>query len=318
MANLSEDDRGQLILVGAFIIAAAFIVLALVVNSAIFTENLATRDDVPGSQDALEFRDEVHQGVSNVIEGTNQNNGQTETDAEESVTEVGVLTGVDQSVRNRVVEVSHASTTLGFKFAQDESRELTNNDSADNWTLATGVNRSRNVQFDITEFNGGAFEYVLNQSASTEWVMRVSQSGSAAVVEVSPPTASADSCVRENADNITIDVTAATVDGDPCPALDRLSDGTTMRYGTGITARHNVSFRNGSAVNGTYSFIVEDDGTAQPFDPLAGDNFGTPPDRPYYIGSPAVVYSMTVDYAFYTSQVGYEAQVRVAPGEVGA
>ena len=108
MANLSEDDRGQLILVGAFIIAAAFIVLALVVNSAIFTENLATRDDVPGSQDALEFRDEVHQGVSNVIEGTNQNNGQTETDAEESVTEVGVLTGVEigrASCRERVLRL---------------------------------------------------------------------------------------------------------------------------------------------------------------------------------------------------------------------
>lgn len=323
MANLRGDDRGQLILVGAFIIAAAFIVLALVVNSAIFTENLATRDDVPGSQDALEFRDEVRQGVGGIIEDTNQDNVRTASDAEDGVIEIGAITGIDQSTRNRIVNVSHVSTATGIKIAQDQSRELTNNATDADWTLATDANRTRNVQFNITEFNGfvsGDFTLVLNESGSpSEWRMTVNASGGDAMVTVDPPTASPASCERDSSGGVTIDVTAGTADGEPCPALSRLSDGTKMAFGTGIAPGYNVSFENGDAVNGTYSMILEDDGFASPFDPAGQNNFGDPPDEPYHtdrIDIPAAVYSMTVHYEFYTPQVGYEADVRVAPGEV--
>jgi hypothetical protein len=318
MADLSGDDRGQLLLVGAFIIAAAFVVLALVVNSAIFTENLATRDDVPGSQDALEYRDEVRQGVGAIIEDTNQNNTRTEADAKASVAEFGAITGLDQSIRNRVVSVSHGSTAPGIKIAQDQSRELTSNGSVDDWTLATDVDRTRNVQFNITNLDLSAdFRMILNDSVN-QWTMSVQESGSdEATISVELDNGTTASCTRDASSGVTIDVTGATANDEPCPALSRLSDGTEMAFGTGVGGGYNVSFANGDDVEGTYSMILEDDGTASAND-LGGANFGDPPAEPYYVGSPAVIYSMTVHYEFYTPQVGYEADVRVAPGEVGS
>jgi len=326
MANLSDDDRGQLLLVGAFIIAAAFVVLALVVNSAIFTENLATRDDVPGSQDALEYRDELRQGTATVIENTNRNNSRTDSDAEASLSEFGVISGTDQATRNRIVSVSHVSTTPGIKIAQDQPRELTSNATDADWTLATDVNRTRNVQLNVTELNSfasGDFTLVLNETGSgAQWRMTVTETGGGDDVEVSvsPPGVSSHSCVREDTDAVAIDVTGGTVDAEPCPALSRLSDGTEMQFGTGISSEYNVSVEHGDAVNGTYAMILEDDGVASPHE-RSGDNFGDPPGEPYHtdrLDLSDAVYSMTVHYEFYTPQVGYEADVRVAPGEVGS
>ena len=45
-----EDSRGQIILVAALAIAVTFVALALIVNTVIFTENLATRETVDGQQ----------------------------------------------------------------------------------------------------------------------------------------------------------------------------------------------------------------------------------------------------------------------------
>ena len=317
MADLKTDDRGQLLLVGAFILAAAFVVLALVVNSAIFTENLATRDDVPGSQDALEYRDEVRRGVGDIIRDTNHNNSRTASDAQGSIEQLGAVAGIDQAVRNRVVSVSHVSTQPGIKIAQDQPRELTNNASSDDWTLATDVNRTRNVRLNVTDFNSGTVEFVVN-GTSDEWVMSISETGAGtdAEVTVSTPGGTTSSCVRENTDTIFVDVTAGTVDGEPCPALSRLSDGTEMQFGAGVDPGYNISIRNGDAVEGMYSMILEDVGGAGAFDPLGGNNYGSAPDEPYYLTGSGVVYSITVHYEFYTPQVGFETDVRAAPGEV--
>ncbi|MEF8907354.1 MAG: hypothetical protein V5A13_05805, partial [Haloarculaceae archaeon] len=51
-----DRDRGQIILVTAFALAVAFVALSVVINGAIFTQNLATRGDTAGGGDALQQR----------------------------------------------------------------------------------------------------------------------------------------------------------------------------------------------------------------------------------------------------------------------
>ena len=47
MADL-KGERGQILLIAAFALAVIFIALGLVVNGAIFTENLASQGDASG------------------------------------------------------------------------------------------------------------------------------------------------------------------------------------------------------------------------------------------------------------------------------
>lgn len=312
MADLIPDDeRGQLILLAAFVLAISFVILALVVNSAIFTENLATRGDVPGSQDALEYRDEVEKSVGSVLMTVNQDNDEEWRD--ENIETIAIRGGFDQSALGRVVSISKAREDGGIKFAQDNAnRNFTNKSfSQEDWTLATDVDKTRNVQFEITDpaAGTGPFRFVLNQSdEDTRWIMEISENGGEVEVTVDPPAQDERTCTDSYTDSFTIDVTAGTVDGVPCPALSRTSEGQRMWLGTGIDGDYDIEFENGDAVEGTYSFIT--DAGAVP----ESANFGTAPDEPYVDND--AIYSLTVDYEFYTPSVGYETDIRVAPGEV--
>lgn len=309
MADLRTDDRGQLILLTGFILAVSFVVLALVVNSAIFTENLATRGDVPGSQDALEYRDEVEQAVGSSVMAVNQDNDVSAGDIEVSIAEIARRSGFDQSSLGRVVSVSHDGTfESGTKIAQDEPRGFTNESAAADWTLVEDVNRSRNVRLNITDpdVTGETFELVLNGTGGNKWNLNLTFDGNNVTLAVDPPTAGPETCERDFSDSLEIDLTRGTIDGDPCFALTRTSDGDRMWFGTGVTD-YDLEISNGDAINGTYSLIV-DDGS-----PVA-QNFGTAPNEPYT--NTDTIYSLDVRYEFYTPNVGYETDIRVAPGEV--
>ena len=73
MADLSRPatdgrrDRAQLMLVTALALAVVLVVLVLLVNTAIYTENLATRGVDVGADDALEHRAAVVDGVGGVV-----------------------------------------------------------------------------------------------------------------------------------------------------------------------------------------------------------------------------------------------------------
>jgi len=321
MAHLKADERGQIILIAAFILAIAFVVLALVVNSAIFTENLATRDDVAGSHDALQYRQEVVRSLGNNIETVNDNTSLALTGAEDSVTNISVQGGLQQSSLGRVVNVSFESRTDGLKLAQDNgSRAFTNVSSTTDWTVAQSVSNTRNFQITVTDFStlvdiGGAgtpFTLAANDTGSTEqWNMTIRGNTSGDNnIKIKVETSSGASATCEENDvgaSAVVDVTAGTVAGEPCLALRKLQNpsGTEMWFAAGISS-YDIEFENGNAIQGTYSFII--DGSPGP-----GFNFGSPPDEPYTL---VAIYSMTVEYAYHTTSVVYETELEIAPEEV--
>ena len=67
-----EDDRGQLIVIIALVLGMTFVILALVLNAAIFTENLATRETV-NSEGATEYASSIEPAVESDYERTNEN-----------------------------------------------------------------------------------------------------------------------------------------------------------------------------------------------------------------------------------------------------
>ena len=55
-------NRGQLVLLSGLVLATIFVALVLILNSAIYTENLATRNDGVPTTDAIEYRENTRQG----------------------------------------------------------------------------------------------------------------------------------------------------------------------------------------------------------------------------------------------------------------
>jgi hypothetical protein len=328
-----REERGQLLLIAAFIIAVSFVVLALVVNSAIFTENLATRDDVAGSGEALEYRHEVEQSVGGMITDINENNTITtnlDTRVENNVERIDRQGSLEQSAQGRVVEVTYDSSETGEKFAQDEARPFVNesDDPAkwlEDWTPVEDVDNTRNMQINVTN-NGpldditGVFEnpykMVLTGNSGNKWNMTIAADSSltdVVVVQVNRTGQDPVQCTADFDSSLEIDVTGGTVGGEPCHALTRTTDGTPMWLARNLNDPYMIEFENGNNINGTYSFVVEGSPSV---DPSLSRNFAD--DGPDFSGPyhTEAVYSTRGTYSYHTAVIGYETDVRVAPGEV--
>ena len=339
MAHLNDDDdRGQLLLVTVLILAAAFIALALVVNSAIFTENLATRDDTAGAEEALEYRAEVVGNVEALIEETNANTDlTTEQDLGNHVREgIAGFTETDrsrQALAGQSIEVETEDVRFGTRIAQENAdRNLTNLNNDADWTVASNVDTTRNVTFTFTEidtFEEGGFLPIFGDdrpfqmeldSGSNSWTLIVSSVGdflgfpvdaNEVVFSVQRNGITFDeACVRDESelnDGITVDVTAGTVNGEPCEALSRLqSDGTDLSFGAGIDESYDISFENADQVEGTYSMITTG---AQSIGSVANNRND---DVPYAVNA---IYDVSLSYLYQTHDVVYETDIRAAPEE---
>ena len=326
MAHLSRTgrERGQLLLVGVLVLAAMFIVLALVVNSAIFAENLATREDVPGSEEAVEYRAELVDGIGETVVAINEDERVTSQSELENHTRTEIAMvrswgGLSQAISGGIVDVSYQNATAGHRIAQENaSRNLTDRDAAEDWTVAEDVTSVRNVQFELHEVDTGdvmAEGFEMTVSNGTTWTVTVSEGGlnglGADEVAVTVETGSGEQaeCVREkpNATNpLTIDVTGGTVDEEPCHALDRQSDMTPMWLGTGVNSPYDIEFDDGDTVKGRYSMVVED------ADFGASLRSGYNESEPYVVSA---LYDVALSYAYQNHAVAYEDTLRVAPGE---
>ena len=84
----AATDRGQLLLITALAIAVILVTVALLLNAAIYTENVATRDTTADGAAAIEVRGDIVQSIGGIIEAENRH-GKTQTAVEDSV-EAGV------------------------------------------------------------------------------------------------------------------------------------------------------------------------------------------------------------------------------------
>lgn len=338
MANLTDDDRGQLILVAAFAIAVIFVSMALIVNSAIFTENLASRGETTGSDGALSMRAMVETNAGDNLEAVNRNysdDGTQVTAFEESVEQLSVQTSNQQSRSGRLVTVEYLSHSDGTRIVHNDSSDFREDGTATDYTLASnverapGANGTRAFRINATTLgatgNSSAFEIKVNQTGATandySWRARIYRNVTASGEYIHVRTIRNDTVTDEVANcdvprggpsaPIRIDVTAGTVQGQPCEALRTRTDGENFHFGAGTDASSNdydINFRNADQISGNFSMTVRDDGgLSLPLLDLFGSG-GQPFEQD-------AIYDATIEYTYTTSDLRYETEVRVAPGE---
>ena len=296
----SRDRRGQLLLVAGLGLAVAFVALALVLNAVVFTENLATRNH-GRADDAVGFENAVERGVGGLLSEVNRHDNGNHTALRDSLA-AGVETWDGNASRlaaggGSVTETTLSNVTNGTRIVQFDSRNVTDANGNESWTMATDVADARrfhleanptsdSVPFTLTATDGSAswsVETVGNGSGGTD--VALSRNGSVVW---------SDSGLGAN---VTIDVTEGRVDGTPV---------SNWTFAENVSAPYRLDVANGGDATARYQLVV-DNGTALPESAYADSDSG---DYPTF--TPAI-YSAAVDVTFRRSTLTYQTTVVLAP-----
>ena len=291
----SRSDRAQLILVGAFALAVVFIALALVMNAAIYTENLATRSESAATADAHAFHRATTTVSEDAFQYAHEVNDSDHQGLERNVTQALEayynVTRTQQATGGQLAEATVAGTTEGTNITDETGDFQHPTPTADgNWTLATGVTSTRKFQMHIDTLTlPPDKEFRVVAGDLSKWYLNVSYDGTEYEIGVNDSTTYTQ-CHTTTLEDISIDFSAGTVNGNQCAALDLHE----------VTGSYNLEFDNPEEVEGEYRVIV--DGT--PTITSSADPETDP-----------ALYSMKVDLIYWTPELRYESTIRVAPGE---
>ncbi|MFB6353665.1 MAG: hypothetical protein ABEJ92_06220 [Halobacteriales archaeon] len=303
--------RGQLILVTALGLAILFVTLALILNTAIYTENLATRSgDIGGGTDAVRYHDAARDGVGGVMDYVNAHNNSSYAALRANLS-AGVDAFRNQSARQFAVGDSLAVVTLnrtvnGTRIAQtDPTRDLTNTSGNPDWTVVQDVEETRAVVINVTDASSleppgsaNAFNLTLDDGDET-WRLNVTNDSTTTFVGVENGTDAEFNCTAPTGTPV-IDVTAGTIDGEDCSGLD---------FAEGLEPPYDISIGHGDNITGTLSMVVNGSTLAGvPDEDLAADGSGQP-------FAAHAVYATTIDIVYETPRLYYNTTVRVAPGD---
>jgi len=330
VANLSRDDRGQILLVAAFALAVIFVAMALIVNSAIFTENLASRGETAGSDGALSMRADVTENVGEAVEAANRNDDGSVSAVQASIRNISRQTGHQSARSGRVVDVAYQSGKEGARIYRANDSNFTNAAGDARYQLVGNVSRvdegngTRAFVIEassITATSTSPFEIrVQNSTASgnaNSWRTRIWNAGGDTVhvqtVKNDGGTTVEDCEVTKDSpgDVIRIDVTGGTIDGEECDALLTAPSGENFHFGagTGVTPgtadTYDISFANATEITGNFSMVVYEG-------PKDLELLSYASDGPK---SNTALYEVTVAYTHLTADLRYETDVRVATGE---
>ena len=323
MADVSQSwcpgDRGQLLLVGALALAVVFVALALLLNTAIYTGNLATRDSGVEATSAIGYTSESRQAGVDAVRSVNRRNNTSSSDLNRAFTAT-VKRWDDLASHHRAVAGDVAGTdvtgiTNGTRIQQDDaSRKFTSAGGAANWTVVdgSGVTAVRSMRFTVDASTLTTVDDATN--ATTETVFHVdvdsdpgirsvyvynnSTSGNSEILVVDDGAETVCSVGSVTEGTFVVDIANASVGGKSCSALGTLDD---------TRGAVSIEYGDGGAAGGTYTMVVDEapDGSIV----LAGLN----PDgsaSPYWTDA---IYSAELTVTYRTGELDYEATVGVVP-----
>jgi hypothetical protein len=317
LRSAPDADRGQLFIVGALALSVILVALAVLLNTAIYTGNVATRDTGVETTTVVEFDNGAVAMAERTLQRVNYANDTSYAHLHANFT--GGVSAWSQSAGQHVAisggdAFVQANTTNGTRIVQDTERNFTNATGAQGWTIADGVavrnytltmNETTlpNIADDDEEEDFGDTFHIDVHGQSTEWEVYVYEnSGETRVAVVEGGSTLLGRCSTTDA-SPTVDVTNASLAGSHCSALDFWGDAEGPLL---------LEYMDVGTVEGTYSLVVDKD-----LSTLDTSDFNTAVsgDSPYV--TPAI-YSADVEVTYRSPSVYYNRTHRVAPGEPDA
>jgi hypothetical protein len=300
-----DGHRAQLVLVGGLVIAVGLVALAIVLNSGIYTHNLASRAD-PIASEAVGHAAVVDDSVEGLVEFAVRHHPDDFTAQEANVTtgvsNVSELVARESARRGVLTNATVAATYPGTTVNQTGDREFTDQSGTDDWEVATDAHGVRDFGMEVEHSSlesGSDFEDVFNvtfRSPSADVVVSVYDGGGWTAVLVTNTTSGrsfgpcTDGSLRTG-----IDLTGATVAGEHCAALEQLGD---------LSRPFDLRFDDAGNVTGSYSLVANTTTVGN-----AATTTGPGP------GQFETLYSVRVEVRFQSHRVDYRTDVTAAPGE---
>ncbi|MDR5657089.1 hypothetical protein RH831_07830 [Halodesulfurarchaeum sp. HSR-GB] len=294
-----ERSRGQIILVAAFALAVVFVALALVLNTAIFTENLATRETVD-EHDAIDLRAAATDTGDMLLRATNENDS-LRTDA---ATLVGAyrdrIDTYSQAEFNHsltqgaVHHVRLEETHNGTMVHQTTDTTFESAGGHDTWQVGSGVTDVRRGQITVTNASTSTPVVFNATNGSASW--SVSVQGSADGYDVTVESVTGTTSVHsDDGPAVVLRPTNGTVNG---TEMDNL------RVQSQFEGPFELWISNGSTATGTYR-LIHDVPYAE-FDDSAFDGVDDPMAHP-------AIYNATLSVELSRSDLEYATNVTVEP-----
>lgn len=318
--RLREADRAQLFLIGALALSVIFVVLAVLLNTAIYTGNIATRDPGPGTGEVVEYESEAASMADTTITTVNVRNNSSYSELRSAYGDT-IAVWSETANAHTVADLADAhlsvvTTNRGSKIAQEQPSAFTDDSGGVNWTVANNstarafrMNVSRSTLGDVDIIDLADTFYVGFNDSNGEWKAYVYQEDLSNVsVDVFHPDGSqvGSTCsVDAGADgHALVELSTARVGGQPCPALTELFQGLSAPYT--VTYNNTEDGSGNEQINGTYSVVVD-----RPVDDLE-TGADEDPGEPY--AAPAL-YSADLQVTYRSSVVYYRTNLRIAPEE---
>jgi hypothetical protein len=322
-------DRGQLLVIIALVLGMVFVALAIVVNAAIFTENLATRETVDSERTAA-FTGDVERALAVRYNRTNAKGSHTASDARETFDDT-FRTWTDQRSNVSATEGGFYdadwTTHVGWRLNQssDDSFAPADNRDATEWTVVEDTRNVSMLRLNVTRDDlhdassasdvENAFRLSVSDG-SMDWELYVFQDSNDIVVHqgtnpggfasLSDLLSDSDTCKKRNTDRTVIDFLTLKVGDVNCPVLafeDDLSGPVTIRY-------ENVNVSGTERINGTYTVVVNGSGAVPKTsgEPTHFNRSGEAPPT-----ASAVVYTVDYETTYERADVEHHRKGRYAP-----
>ncbi len=284
---MTADDRGQLLLVAGILLAVTFVALALLVNTAIYTDNVATRGgdtagetlqyqagvtDAIGGILAAENANESHEGREDIRDAVRTGTGTVENISDQNSLRRGVSTQI------KTEYITSDNTTDGLLIRETDVSEF------DSWTANASAASGFVIDLDASAMDEEDPPFVI---ALNDTDVEVNKTGGEIVVEVEEEDIE---CRTDATGTVRFDVTGERLDGELClfgwPTLDEDSE---------------IGVEDGRYASGSYRLTIESDDSPAEIspEPVATE----------------VIYSVDIDLRIDTPELRYETTVRVTPGE---
>lgn len=311
MADVDED-RGQLILITALGMAILLVSLALVVNTAIYTENLATRSSkTAGGTQAIQYQESTEAGLGDLVIYVNYHDN-TSFDAVYGNLSTGVTdwnrnAGKHFSTSGVAVNLSLSDSRNGTRIEQTaQARNFSNSSlSSDNWTVASNVDNTRRFRMNVTdktelELLGSSPFHVIVDDGSATWRMNVSEDTISGDIVVGVKGPSTTGTCQTSAATARINLTAGSLNGQPCDPL---------VFAEGLSTPYSIQYKRVGSIEGTYTMVVTNTSLAD----SPGPHLNAPDS-----GSPFAthaIYDAEIRFVYQSPRIYLDRTLRIAPGD---
>lgn len=321
-AEVADHDRGQLFLIGALALAVTFVVLALVMNGVIYTENVSARDLGTSTTPAIEFEEEARDVADHLLssERGGADYDEITTNVTRGMTNWSNTTQPFGSVQGRLATIEDPSASNGTALEQgNHTRNFTDKDAEESWGLASDVNTREawinatpsveeddveSEDFDDLTNDTGPFYLNVTDGSRTDTVfLYENSSGDACVAVFEDRNHENDTCV--SGDDARVDLVSGTIEGVSSGDEDELGE---LRVLERVGEGHDLEFGNGDGATGTYHFVVDAERSAVG----SGFHAGSGADSPRAVRA---LYDLEFRLEYRTANVHYDVAVRVAPEE---